>query len=161
MSAGLWLSRATPEDAPRLAALEADCYTQPWTLRQFEEEVGYGAPGAVLVLKSPRPSERWGHVRAYCAYRIAVGEMEVLNVAVAPPCRRRGLGRWLLGFSLARGARSGAARAFLEVRESNREALALYRGLGFRTLSRRPGYYRRPPEDAIVLALDPLPPAEP
>ena len=128
MSAGLWLSRALPEDVPRLAALESDCYTQPWTLRQFEEEVGYGPPGAVLVLKSPRPSESWGHVRAYCAYRIAVGEMEVLNVAV---------------------------------RESNREALALYRGLGFRTLSRRPGYYRRPAEDAIVLALDPLPPAEP
>jgi ribosomal-protein-alanine N-acetyltransferase len=49
------------------------------------------------------------------------------------------------------GRRRGARRAFLEVRPSNAGALALYRSLGFRTLSLRRRYYQHPTEDALVL----------
>ena len=161
MSGGLWLGRASADDPPRLAALEGDCHTHPWTLRQFVEEVRVRPPGGVLVLYSPRPSERWGPVRAYCVYRLVLDEMHILNVAVAPPCRRQGLGRWLVRFAMAQAARAGARQGLLEVRESNQAALALYRCLGFRTLGRRRSYYTRPPEDALVLALEPLPGADP
>ncbi len=47
-------------------------------------------------------------------------------------------------------------KALLEVRESNEAARALYGGLGFRHVGTRRSYYRQPPEDAVVLGLDPL-----
>ena len=49
----LWLERATPEDVPALAALEAACHSHPWTGRQFLEETSYGPPHAILVLRGP------------------------------------------------------------------------------------------------------------
>jgi ribosomal-protein-alanine N-acetyltransferase len=83
--------------------------------------------------------------------------MHILNVAVAPGWRRRGIARWLLGFALAQAARAGAGRALLEVRESNAPARALYANMGFVHLGLRRDYYTEPLENAVVLALDPLP----
>ena len=85
---------------------------------------------------APR-AEAAGGIRAYCAFRVVLDEMNVMNVAVAPDLRRRGLGRWLLGFAMARAARAGARRALLELRAGNRQALALYESLGFRRLGVR------------------------
>lgn len=151
MRAGLWLERASRDDVPALAALEADCFPHPWTLVQFEEEVSYGPPGAVLVLRTPAPGGPSRGIRAYCVYRLTLDEMEILDVAVRQGWRREGLGRWLLRFALAKAARTGARRAFLEVRASNSPALALYEALGFARLSVRRGYYNEPCEDALVL----------
>jgi len=89
---------------------------------------------------------------AYCAFRIVADEMEVLGLAVAPGWRRQGLGRWLLRLALSRGRREGAGTAFLEVRPSNEPAIHLYRAAGFHEHGRRPGYYKDPVEDALVLA---------
>jgi ribosomal-protein-alanine N-acetyltransferase len=119
---------------------------------QFREEVSYGAPGAVLVLRGTvRPREAWGGIRAYCVYRLTVGEMHLLNVAVAPGWRGKGLARWLLGLAVRRAAADGAQRALLEVRQGNREALALYEKLGFVRVGLRRGYYSHPVEDAVLL----------
>jgi len=162
VSAGLWLERASLDDAPALTALEAECFAHPWTRAQFQEEVSYGPPGAVLLLRgaAPRANADRG-IRAYCVYRLAVPEMEILDVAVRPGWRRRRLASWLVRFALAKSARAGARRAFLEVRPSNRGALALYDGLGFTRLSVRRRYYRQPCEDALVLARDLPSPGQP
>jgi ribosomal-protein-alanine N-acetyltransferase len=150
---GVWLERATAEDVEALVALEAVCHSHPWTPDQMQQEVGYGRPGAVLVLRGRQPR---GTIRALCVYRVVADEMHILDVAVAPEVRRRGLARWLLGVSMRMAARTGARRALLEVRESNAEARALYESLGFRPLGRRRDYYTRPREDAWVLGLEPL-----
>jgi ribosomal-protein-alanine N-acetyltransferase len=158
LSEPLWLGRATAEDPPALAALESECYSHPWTQRQFREEVSYGPPGAVLLLRSPAASVvAWRGIEAYCVYRVVVDEMHILNVAVAPACRRRGIARWLLSFAIGQAARCGAVQALLEVRESNVEARALYAALGFVGLGTRRDYYSEPVENAVVLSLDPLP----
>jgi ribosomal protein S18 acetylase RimI-like enzyme len=75
------------------------------------------------------------------------GEREILNLGVARECRRRGIATELLQneFRIWRGA------FFLEVRESNLAAQNLYKGLGFVEIGRRPQYYDRPPETAIVM----------
>jgi ribosomal-protein-alanine N-acetyltransferase len=86
-----------------------------------------------------------------------VDEMHILNVAVAPGWRRRGIGRWLLRFAMGKAARAGARRALLEVRAGNAEARALYADMGFARLGIRRDYYREPLEDAVVLAREPLP----
>jgi ribosomal-protein-alanine N-acetyltransferase len=153
-----WLGRATVEDSSALAALESECYSHPWTERQFREELSYGPPGAVLVLRSPGPSvAEWRGIGAYCVYRLVVDEMHLLNIAVVPGWRRRGIARWLLGFAMGQAGRAGAVRVLLEVRESNVEARALYAEAGFSTLGLRRAYYNEPVENAVVLTLDPLP----
>jgi ribosomal-protein-alanine N-acetyltransferase len=103
------------------------------------------APDAVLVLEG-----RDG-ILAYCAYRLVLDEMHVMNLAVRPGARRRGLGRFLLEAALTRAGRAGARRALLEVRAGNDAARALYAGCGFVLLGRRKRYYSDPPEDALVL----------
>jgi ribosomal-protein-alanine N-acetyltransferase len=79
--------------------------------------------------------------------RLAPGELEILNVAVAPRHRRRGAAKALLRGLLE----SHEGVIFLEVRESNSAARQLYQSLGFKEVSRRKEYYPSPPEAAIVL----------
>lgn len=79
---------------------------------------------------------------------------DILNLAVAEGGRRRGLGRALVEAIVDRLTDRGVREVFLEVRESNAPARALYTAFGFKEVGRRKGYYRRPVEDAIVLRLD-------
>lgn len=155
MSGGVLLRRAHAADVPALAALEAACFTHPWTEAQMAEEVVAPPPGGVLVLEGT-PGAEGGGLRAYCAFRLVLDEMHVMNVAVAPGARRRGLARWLLRFAMAKAARAGARRALLELRAGNRAALTLYESLGFRRLGVRRAYYRAPVEDALTLVRDAL-----
>ncbi len=93
-----------------------------------------------------------GRVAGFLVYRaLGAGECEVLNLAVDPPARRRGLGRALLAYLLGQGP----GEVFLEVRAGNVSAQAFYRGAGFREAGRRPTYYRNPSEDAIVMRKGP------
>ena len=82
--------------------------------------------------------------------RVAEGEVEILNLAVDPAERRRGVATWLVGEALA----SGAGRWFLEVRASNQAARKLYEKFGFQEVTRRPGYYQDSGEDAVVMRLE-------
>ncbi len=93
----------------------------------------------------------------YLIAREAGGSGEILNLAVDPPRRRAGIARALLDAGLAALRRRGAEEIFLEVRESNLAAQALYLGAGFRPVGQRAGYYRNPMEDALVLRLGPSP----
>lgn len=83
------------------------------------------------------------------ARRVAERESEILNLAVAPEYRRRGIGRQLLRTLLA----SHPGSVFLEVRASNAAACAFYQSAGFEPVGRRPGYYDSPLEDAVVMKL--------
>ena len=153
MSPGTFLRRAVLDDVPALAALEAACFTHPWTPAQVREEVARDPPDMVLVVEGPgSPGGAPAGIRAYGSFRLVLDEMHVMNVAVDPGFRRHGLARRLLAFAMARAARAGARRALLELRAGNREALALYESLGFERLGLRRGYYGEPTEDALVLA---------
>lgn len=84
--------------------------------------------------------------------RVVADEMEILNLAVEPAERERGVGGALLDAALSYGAQAGAARVFLEVRESNLRARRFYQERCFVVTDRRPRYYRSPEEDALVMA---------
>ena len=145
MTSSVFLRRAGPSDTPALRELETASSRHPWSEAQLRAELERSAPDAVLVLDS-----RSG-ILAYGAFRIVLDEMHVMNLAVRPEARRRGLGRFLLGMALARGRRLGAIRALLEVRAGNVAARALYTECGFVPLGLRKQYYSDPAEDALVL----------
>lgn len=90
-------------------------------------------------------------VAGYVVARAVADEGEILNLAVAPAGRRHGVGRALVRAVLHALGTRGVRDVFLEVRESNAAARALYAAHGFREVGRRPRYYRRPAEDAIIL----------
>jgi [ribosomal protein S18]-alanine N-acetyltransferase len=146
VSASVFLRRSRPEDVAGLVSLELAASAHPWNEAQIGAELARQAPDEVLALEG-----RLG-LRAWCAYRLAVGELQILNLAVHPQERRRGLGRFLLEAALRAGERAGASRALLEVRASNSAARTLYALFGFVPLGERKQYYSLPPEDALVLA---------
>jgi [ribosomal protein S18]-alanine N-acetyltransferase len=150
---GSFLRRALPADVPALVALEVACFTHPWTPDLVRQEIARVPPDGVLVLEGPgSPGGPRAGIRAYGSFRLVVDELHVMNVAVHPGWRRRGLARWLLSFAMGRAARSGARRALLELRAGNLEARALYESLGFERLGERRAYYSEPTEDALVFA---------
>jgi ribosomal-protein-alanine N-acetyltransferase len=117
----------------------AEELTRPWT-RAWSVRPSEGAPPAAFLV----------------AWHVA-DELHVLNVATAPPMRRRGFARALMDEALAYAASERVRIVLLEVRRSNRAAIKLYRGLGFTALGVRPRYYADNDEDAVemILALDP------
>jgi ribosomal-protein-alanine N-acetyltransferase len=149
---GLVLEQAAEGDVEALAELERRCHSHPWTLRHFADAVADRKTLRVFVLR--RQLEVWELGRGivgYCVVQVAAGEMHVHNLAIDPSARRTGLGRLLLREALAWGAAVGVEEVFLEVRQSNWAALALYRDAGFEAVSVRRGYYDRPREDALIL----------
>lgn len=131
------------EDAAALAALEAACFAHPWTREGLEEEADN--PAACF-----RVAERSGQIVGYAGMHIAGDEGFVANVAVDPASRRCGAATALLKDLLQYGREKGLARLTLEVRPSNRAAVALYEKLGFTKDGVRPGFYRDPAEDAAI-----------
>ena len=96
-----------------------------------------------------------GQVVGFLAVRhTAPDEREILNLAVDPAYRRRGIARRLIEQQLIeRRLRQGKGSWFLEVRESNAPAIRLYESLGFRACGRRDGYYNNPVEAGIVMRI--------
>jgi [ribosomal protein S18]-alanine N-acetyltransferase len=133
---------------PHVHAIELVVFSDPWSQRDFEDCVTSDA--TFLVAETDDGKSVAGYVVAYDA----ADEGEILNLAVAPGGRRRGLGRALVEEILSELSERGARNIYLEVRESNAAARALYATHGFREVGRRPGYYRRPAEDAIVLRVN-------
>jgi [ribosomal protein S18]-alanine N-acetyltransferase len=97
--------------------------------------------------------ERAGKVVALLQWRNLGEEVEVLDLAVAVKHRRQGNARFLLEQFISLVQDYGIRGIFLEVRESNVPAIALYRKCGFSTSGRRPNYYRQPDEAAILFHL--------
>jgi len=102
-------------------------------------------------------AEAWPEIVGFAVGRVTVLEAEVLaeleSVAVAESLRRAGIGRALCGAVIAWARRQGAAQIELEVRSRSYGPIALYNSLGFVTAGVRPGYYRDPADDAVLMRL--------
>ncbi|HKV73554.1 MAG TPA: ribosomal protein S18-alanine N-acetyltransferase [Gemmatimonadales bacterium] len=138
---------AEPADIAELVRIEEACFTDPWSAQGFGEVLA--TPGSVALLGVGADGAAVGYVLA----RRVLDESEILNLAVIPGYRRRGLARGLLEHSLALLRRDGIRQVFLEVRTSNQPAQQLYEHFGFRPMGLRPNYYRSPREDGLVLCL--------
>lgn len=95
-----------------------------------------------------------GRVDGYICFWRILDEVHLLNLAVDPEARRKGIARRLLAGMLNHCASEGGRSVWLEVRPSNSAALGLYQGMGFKHVGRRPRYYSDTGEDALVMGLD-------
>lgn len=85
--------------------------------------------------------------------RRAADEMEILNLAVSPASRRKGLGSQLLRRALLWAQQNQVTKIHLEVRSSNSAAIKFYESHRFHSSGLRRGYYSNPSEDAVLLSL--------
>ena len=90
-------------------------------------------------------------VVGFAGMQQVLDEGYITNIAVAESCRRKGLGRAMLGALIDHCRESGASFLTLEVRQSNAPAIALYESMGFLPEGRRKNFYRQPTEDAILM----------
>jgi len=139
---------ATRADIDAVAELEVLAFADPWTRQAFEAALK--ERHARFRVAREEDSRLVGYVIAW----FVLDEGEVANLAVVPGARRRGVARALLEEIIAEAREARVARLFLEVRESNAAAHALYASRGFKPVARRARYYRKPVEDAIVLRLE-------
>lgn len=138
----------TTLDAQTLAGVDAACFVPRWRTRDYRRLLLNPGAWAWLLLDVTDPA---APMPFGMAFAVVVGaEAELYRIGIAPERRGRGWGRRLLEGMLAEGRRSGWRRLYLEVREDNAPALALYRSLGLVETGRRPGYYGNPPCDALL-----------
>jgi ribosomal-protein-alanine N-acetyltransferase len=130
----------------QVRAIEEACFTDPWSEASFRQAIDN--PGVFFRVAIEGAG---GAVVGYVVAWFAAGEGEIANVAVAPSAHGRGIGGLLLDVAIAAAGEKGAEALYLDVRESNARARALYDSRGFVEVGRRRRYYRRPSEDAIVL----------
>ena len=135
---------ATEGDIPRILEIEHEAFSPPWTHGALLAEI-YNEDSffALAVLQ--------GEVVGFCILRRMADEGELLQIAVDPMYRRRGLADKLVIAALDWAKAQGLHSVFLEVRVSATPAAALYEKHGFESMGQRKDYYTDPTEDAVLM----------
>lgn len=140
------------DDLPAVVPIERRVFSDPWPESFFRDALAAAARAGEGAFHTwARVAEREGAVAGYALATIEPPVATLENLATAPGQRRNGVARALLADLLEHGASRGVREVTLEVRVSNDAAQGLYRGYGFRLAGLRRGYYRQPPEDALVM----------
>ena len=128
----------------QVAALEKLCFSDPWSENSVASE-----------LKNPLScwlvAEEDGVVAGYVGSQTVMDESDMMNVAVHPDYRRKGIAEALVAELVEALKKRESHCLTLEVRASNEPAKALYEKLGFTQVGLRKSYYRNPKEDALIL----------
>ena len=128
----------------QVAELEKVCFNDPWSEKSIANEL-------TNPLSFWLVAEENGVLLGYVGSQSVMDEADMMNIAVHPNCRRRGIARELIECLVTALKEKGVRCLTLEVRASNEAAKALYGNLGFAQAGRRPNYYRNPREDALIL----------
>jgi ribosomal-protein-alanine N-acetyltransferase len=131
----------------RVVDIERLCFSHPWPRESFLADLGSGDACCMI-------ARRESSVAGYTISWFVLDELHVLNLAVHPRYRRKGVGQTLLRYLLTGARGRGCRRATLELRASNTAARRLYEKHGFRPVAIRRNYYRQPEEDAVLMLLD-------
>lgn len=133
-----------PEHVSAVAQLEALCFCDPWSERSIASELTNKLSYWLVAVEN-------GVVAGYIGSQTVLDESDMMNVAVHPDFRRRGIAEALVTALCDALKEKGSVSLTLEVRASNDPAQALYEKLDFEQVGRRPNYYRNPKEDALIL----------
>ena len=138
------IRKMTAREVPRVAELEKNCFSQPWSEKSVAGELENPLSLWLVAMEGDR-------LAGYVGSQTVMDETDMMNLAVAPQFRRQGVGEALVSALVASLKERGSRCLTLEVRDSNEAARALYAKLGFVEIGRRRGYYRDPREDALIL----------
>ena len=128
----------------QVAQLENLCFSDPWSEKSVASELSNPLSLWLVAMEGER-------LAGYVGSQSVEGEADMMNVAVHPDFRRRGVGEALVNALVAALAEKGVHSLTLEVRVSNESAIGLYKKLGFSQAGLRKNYYRHPKEDAYIL----------
>lgn len=138
------ITRMNEAHVAQVAALEKLCFSDPWSETSVASELDN--PLSLWLI-----AEEEGTVLGYVGSQTVLDETDMMNIAVRPECRRRGIAAALIGELVNQLRAHGSHVLRLEVRESNVPAIALYESMGFTQLGLRKNYYRNPKENALIL----------
>jgi ribosomal-protein-alanine N-acetyltransferase len=136
-------------DLPKVLEIEASGYQFPWSESLFNDCLKAGHYGNWVC------EDTEDKMVAFCITSIAVGEVNILNLCIAPDERKQGLGKKFMKHIIEKAQEKKAESVFLEVRPSNEGAIALYESLNFNEVGVRESYYKTEEgarEDAIMMA---------
>ncbi|WP_410016493.1 ribosomal protein S18-alanine N-acetyltransferase [Sodalis sp. C49] len=141
------ISALTVSDLAAAWHIEQASHAFPWTAKTFASNQGERYLNLKLTVADT--------LAAFAITQTVLDEATLFNIAVHPDFQRRGLGRSLLEHLIAQLEQRDILTLWLEVRQSNRPAIALYRSLGFNDVTVRRDYYPSAVgrEDAIIMAL--------
>lgn len=145
MAAEINIRRMTGEDISAAAALERECFSQPWSENAYLSAL---ANENALYLAAETAD---GSLVGMCGLLDILGEGDLSNVAVKACFRRQGIAERMLAELLLEGKKRGVTAFTLEVRASNEAAIRLYEKCGFVCEGRRKNFYQKPKEDALIL----------
>ena len=128
----------------QVAELEKLCFSDPWSENSVSSELNNPLSLWLVAVDGER-------VAGYVGSQSVMGESDMMNIAVHPDYRRRGLAEMLVAELLTALKNAGNTCLTLEVRASNAPAIALYEKTGFSQIGLRKNYYRNPREDALIL----------
>lgn len=137
------IKKIEPSMLGSVSALEAECFSCPWSESSLSLLCGDGAVGFVAL-----EGER---VLAYGGMITVLDEGQITNIATSIAARRRGCASAVLDALLEYGAEHGICSYSLEVRQSNLAAIGLYEKHGFCRVGLRKNFYSQPVENAIVM----------
>lgn len=135
-----------PAQLQEVIDLEARSFDNPWSADLVAREVEQEHASLLVITEAET-------VLGFVILWVILDEIHILNVAVEPSLRRKGIAKVLLRELIERGRQRGLASAILEVRVSNEAAIGLYRSLGFDVVGKRRAYYSDG-EDAWLMQLD-------
>jgi ribosomal-protein-alanine N-acetyltransferase len=134
----------TADHVASVAELEKLCFRDPWSEKSVASELNNPLSLWLVALED-------GGVVGYVGSQTVMDETDMMNVAVHPDHRRKGIGQQLIDELVRRLEKQGSVSLTLEVRAYNEPAKQMYEKLGFAIAGRRPNYYRNPKEDALIL----------
>jgi ribosomal-protein-alanine N-acetyltransferase len=127
-----------------IAALEKICFSDPWSEASISSELLNPLSLWLVALDDDR-------VIGYVGSQSVLDGADMMNIAIDPAYRRRGVAQELVERLEMALKEKGVICLALEVRASNVAAIALYEKLGFSVIGKRPNYYRHPKEDALIM----------
>ncbi len=139
------IQKAEAPDIESVYNIEIKESFRPWKRSYFLAEIS----NDISYLYICRDLES-GDIAGYIVFWIIDDILEIHNLTVREPLKRKGIATALLNFIYTQARKEKVKEMFLEVRESNQNALALYKKLGFKLKGRQKDYYRNPPEDALI-----------
>ena len=149
----MMIRRMVAEDIPQVEQIERSLFSDAWSEQGFLDTLDspYAIALAAVETKGDTIEKGQDRILGYIIMYVSFEEGEISNVAVTETAQKQGIGSALLQAILEIGSEESVTRFILEVRVSNKPAIALYNKYEFKQIGIRRDFYEKPREDALIM----------